>query len=292
LQHIETVIEEKLIRQKKYAMIRLTRKLQSKWIMLITMLKYLNRINDYGHEIKRGLVHMFRKENAGGLIIRVMSLWYQRWLFRKYQLGFERVKKSRGRLVIGVRIMKKNMVMKKLKWFLTECKPRPVMATVVHRFIKNVHFLQRIYHNFCKCKSARIHSIMRIWDRYEASYIKKKKLREKKEKVLVGKSTSFEALDIDFKLKLEMEKQDEKWKVADSKMEDQLMMVAATGKLKRASNADAIKKLLCSTIKQSMQRVATYSSRADASTFHVNASCIASTSTSRRRAHRRTPNSY
>ena len=136
---------------------------------------------------------MFHKENAGGLIIRVMSLWYQRWLFRKYRLGFERaVKKSRGRLVIGVRIMKKNMVMKKLKWFLTECKPRPVMATVVHRFIKNVHFLQRIYHNFCKCKSARIHSIMRIWNRYEASYIKKK-LREKKEKVVVGKSTSFES---------------------------------------------------------------------------------------------------
>ena len=244
LEHIENVIEEKLVRQKKYAMIRITRSLQSKWILCVTMLKFIDRVNDYAHEIKRGLAHMFRKESAGSIIIRVMSRWYQRWLFRKYRLGFERaVKRSRGRLVIGVRIMKKNIAMKKLKWFLTECKPKPAMATVVHRFVKNVHYLQKVYHAFCKCKAARISVITKIWDSYEAKYIKKK-LREKKEKKVVGKSTSFETLDIDFKLKLEMEKQDDKWKLADMKMEEQLLKVAATGNLKRASDADAINKLL------------------------------------------------
>jgi hypothetical protein len=244
LEHIETVIEEKLIRQKKYAMIRLTRKLQSKWILCITMLKFVDRVNDYAHEIKRGLAHMFHKESSGSIIIRVMGRWYQRWLFRKYRLGFERaVKKSRGRLVMGVRIMKKNLAMRKLRWFLTECKPRPAMATVVHRFVKNVHYLQKIYHAFCKCKASRIGVITKIWDQYEAKFVKKK-LREKKEKKVVGKSTSFETLDIDFKMKLEMEKQDDKWKLADMKMEEQLMKVEATGNLKRASDTDAISKLL------------------------------------------------
>jgi len=32
--------------------------------------------------------------------------------------------------VIVMRMMKKNVAMKNLKWFLTECKPRPVMATI------------------------------------------------------------------------------------------------------------------------------------------------------------------
>lgn len=244
LETLETLREEKNQRKQSYAMLRERRKLQMNWLISLTMLKFLDRINDYAGEIKKKIANMFNAESASSIIIRVLVRWYQRFLFRKYRLGFEKaVKKSRGRLVLGIRIMKKQLAIRKLRWLFLECKPKPAMANIVHRFVKNVHFLQRIFHSFCKCKAARIAIITKIWDQYEAKYVKKK-LREKKDKRVLGKSSNFETLDIDIKLKIEMEKQDEKWQLADMKMEEQLMRVEAVGNLSRASDADAITKLL------------------------------------------------
>lgn len=85
----------------------------------------------------------------------------------------------------------------------------------------NVRKSQRHGRAFIACKNARIAALMRLWDRLEMRYVRKR-LKEKKESRALDKTSSFSALDIDSKTRTEIEKQASKWDHIDAKMEESI----------------------------------------------------------------------
>jgi len=179
---------------------------------------------------------------AGLTLVRCLSSLVRRKVQARFKNEF--MKKARNALwimLMGVRSWRRKRAVVKIIDFLRSFKGNYRIKTVVHRFVESAHMIQRAGRDFISVNRERASIVAtKFWDKLEVAYIVKR-LEERKRLELNAVSANKSSMSIDLvppKMRIELDKQADKWKAIDAKMEKDLQRHRLAGIL---PNADSLR---------------------------------------------------
>lgn len=120
------------------------------------------------------------------------------------------------------------------------------MSVVIHRYLQSVKKVQRIMRDFIVCKHSKVYVLMKLWDKYEHQYIRKKleiKKARMKDLQVAKKSKNDIFSQLNSKDLIEMKHQAKVWAKLDTKMDKIVSNLKMNGAIQEESEEDAIQKL-------------------------------------------------
>ena len=120
------------------------------------------------------------------------------------------------------------------------------MNVVVHKYLMGVRKLQRNIRDFIACKSAKITSLGMLWLHLERIYVRKMLEKRKLQKRSTGKihASESEFVEMDRRTLLEMKNQAKLWSRIDTKMEDRIKELKASGMIVLESDEESMAKFM------------------------------------------------
>lgn len=250
LQDIEKTIKMKQARAERYKQLKIVREQQRRWLILIHLLSYPLIVNTHYLHVSPEMLKGRKMQSASMFITRLVKGWYLRHIFRKYVILFKKtLGKHKSRLRLALRIHRKRRAVEKISTFLMEFRNHDPVKLVVHRFLLKIKRSQKALHDFLACKRGRLAALVKIWNKWEVRYIRKR-LQEREHGVVVSKESKFTDLHIDDKTRIEMSKQEEKWREVDKRMAEELEKNRVKGFLKLESSME---KILSMTLPESVR---------------------------------------
>lgn len=237
--HLIDSINHKMTRTERYAIALRLRQMQAAWLKALIIMRYNALLREKFEKDRAEALTKKSEFSAAMTLIRVLSKIVQRKVRARFQQAFlKKARKSIWVLAMGIKIFRKKIATKKIEDFLKSFKGNYRIRTVVHRFVASAHLIQRIGKDFIQINKNRLHVMCKIWDDLEIKFIiKKLEERKKMENNAIGnKKSNISSLNIDTKTRIEMEKQAEKWKSLDHKMEKGLQRHRLDGILPNAES--------------------------------------------------------
>lgn len=194
------------------------RQRQAAWLKVLVVMRYL-AIAGHKFAVDRvvAATKKVRAKAAATLAFFFNSIVTKR-VKLKLATAFAKAGKYIWRLLIGIKVFRKRMAVRKIIDFLRSFKGNQRIKIVIHRFVQSAHLLQCVGRHFNACNAARMHSMIKIWDALEIKFIVKK-LEDRRRLELNVMSKSSSAVVVDAKMLIEMSKQADKWKNVDAQME-------------------------------------------------------------------------
>lgn len=120
------------------------------------------------------------------------------------------------------------------------------MSVVVHRFLHSVRKIQRLMRDFLACKHAKVLAMVKIWDKIEHGYIRRK-LEIRREKIANSMSAK-KHLDKDLKQMNssaleELKEKDRDWHKIHKQMQKIVMDLRSTGVIVDETEEDVITRM-------------------------------------------------
>jgi hypothetical protein len=122
------------------------------------------------------------------------------------------------------------------------------MNVVVHKYLMGVRKVQRNIRDFIACKHAKVTVLGVVWAKLERNYVKHMLEKRKQQKRTTGKlkTTDEEFADMDRKTLIEMKNQAKLWERIDTKMEEKIKILKATGVIVLESDEELTDKYMLS----------------------------------------------
>jgi len=236
-------IHAKMSRAEQRAAALKVRQVQAAWLKVMALVRFTCTLREHH---ARAAVETKVKTNrlwAGLVLVRWFKKIVQHRIEERIKNEFmKKAGKSLWIMMMGIKVWRKKVAVKKLVDFLRSFKGNYRIKTVVHRFVASAHMIQRAGRDFITCNRTRANIIAsKFWDNLEVQYIIKR-LEERKRletsAVSAANKGSFAHDLIDAKMRIEMEKQADKWRTIDARMEKDLQRHRLSGIL---PNADSLR---------------------------------------------------
>jgi len=234
-------IHNKMTRAERFAEALKVRQVQAAWLKALVLVRFNCTI--YSHFTKNNAEYIAktRERKAAFTLMRCLSSLVVRKFKARFKNEFmKKAKNSIWIMMMGIKVWRKKMAVKRIADFLRSFKGNYRIKTVVHRFVSSAHLIQRIGRDFIYINRTRAQTMTKIWDNLELKYIIKK-LEERKKletNAISNSKNNLAHVQIGAKMRIEMDKQAEKWKAIDAKMEQDLQRHRLSGIL---PNADSMR---------------------------------------------------
>lgn len=200
---IQTLINQKSDKVEEFKRLSLLRLLQTNWVKIIYLNGYISRLYEtYRKMILRKRMNLLYI-NSANVLKKFVKFWREKINENRYGMFFRMMSNNNWRMAMQVRILHKRYSARRIVNFLTLCKGQKQIATVVHRFIKNVKLSQKYARAFIISKRARLEVLVTLFDKLERSYIRSilnRKKNQTKNGAIVSQGT-MEILKLDPQLK-------------------------------------------------------------------------------------------
>ena len=211
------------------------RQMQAAWLKVIVVMRYLAVAGRKFAEDRIVAAAKKKKMKAATTLAFFFNSIVSKKVKLKLTTAFSKAGKYLWRLLIGIKVFRKRMAVRKIVDFLRSFKGNQRIKIVIHRFVQSAHLLQCVGRSFNACNMARLHTICKVWDALEMKYIiNKLQERRRLEHDVMSKSSA--AVVVDAKMLIEMNKQNEKWRNVDAQMERAIQKHRFTGMLPPADS--------------------------------------------------------
>ena len=200
---IQTLINLKSDKVEEFKRLASLKLLQTNWVKIIFLNGYMaNLYESYRKKILRKRMNLLYM-NSSNVMTKFIKYWREKRNENRYGMFFRMMSSNNWRMSMQMRILHKRYNLKRITQFLTLCKGQKQIATVVHRFIKNVKLCQKYSRAFIISKRARLEVLVNLFDKLERSYIRSilnRKKNQSKNGAVVSQGT-MEILKLDPQLK-------------------------------------------------------------------------------------------
>ena len=246
------LIRHKMSRSERYAEALRHNQLCIAWLTLIPAIIYNHTFSRIYPPIFH--IHSRNKEEFWAIMVltRVVKKFINYKMEKKIRGEFlAKIQSSFWILSMAVRAKRRQFAVKKIKFFFSLFKGKNRIKFVVHRFVQSAHMMQRAIRSFIMCTRSRVESLLKVWNDVECAYILDilEKRRREQGSLLAGIGGGGKDGDqdivakIDGKMKIEMQKQADRWKESEAKMD---------ALLQRHRNAGLIDKVNLQEVAQKM----------------------------------------
>ena len=232
-------IHNKMTRAERYAEALKVRQVQAAWLKVLVLVRFNCTLASRFEENVAEYRAKKRERAAAFTLMRCLSTLVVRKFNARFQNEFmKKAGKSLWMMILGLKVYRKKMAVKRIVDFLKSFKGNYRVKTVVHRFVASAHLIQKIGRSFILINRERRNTMIRIWDSCEIKYIiKKLEERQRLEQNAVSSSKgNLGLVQIDTKMRIEMEKQADKWRALDARMEKDLQRHRLSGILPNADS--------------------------------------------------------
>ena len=224
---------------------------QKAWSVIAANCSMLQMLWEFRSEILLPRRLWLRMNDAASLITKRFKKWFLARMKNKYRFRFTKsIRNNQFRLGLSMRIVRRRAAVRKVKAFLVAMTQQKNTQIIFKNFHSKVRRAQRVARDFLACKRARIAVLSQKWERWERIYIRKK-LDERNPSRSVAKRKGPDpllALDVNPQLKIEFEKQNEKWNFVEERMRSELQRNENRGNLKLISSSNEIDKYVLPNI--------------------------------------------
>ena len=234
-------IHNKMTRAERYAEALKVRQLQASWLKVLVLVRFNCTLASRFEENVAEYRAKKKERSAAFTLMRCLSALVVRKLNARFKNEFmKKAGKSLWMMILGLKVYRKKMAVKRIVDFLRSFKGNYRVKTVVHRFVASAHLIQKIGRSFILINRERRNTMIKIWDSCEIKHIiKKLEERQRLEQSAVSSSKgNLGLVQIDTKMRIEMEKQADKWRALDARMEKDLQRHRLSGIL---PNADSLR---------------------------------------------------
>lgn len=247
------LIRHKMSRPERYAEELRHKQLCVAWLKLIPAILYNHTYSKIYPPIFH--IHGRNKEEFWAIMIltRVVKKFINYKMEKKIRGEFlAKIQSSFWILSMAVRAKRKQFAVKKIKFFFSLFQGKNRIKFVVHRFVQSALMMQRSIRNFIVCTRSRIDSLQKVWNEVECAYILDilEKRQREQGSLLAGLGGGSKdggediMAKIDGKMKIEMQKQSDRWKESEARMDALLQRHRKAGLIDKANLHEVAQKMV------------------------------------------------
>ncbi len=237
-------------RSERYAEALRIRQVQIGWLKVLKLLIFQKHFKTVVTAVRDRILAIKTRMRAATTVAFAIHQFIRRRIKKKIEKDFMgKIGKSFAHFMMAIKIKRKNMAVKKIRFFMDLFQGKNRIKEVIHRFVSSALLIQRVGRSFVVCHRSRIEVLLKIWDKLEIKYIEdmliKRKAQERSAGINAKKSNTENELLIDPLARIEMEKQSKRWRESEERMEELLDRHRKSGLIARESlRGDALKMVL------------------------------------------------
>ena len=217
------LIQHKMSRPERYAEALRIQQMQVAWLKIIPALIY----NQNFVKVAPKLGNIAKRNKQEFWAIMTLTQAIKKFLKFKWEKKVKseflhRLQSSIWVLSLAIRKKRKQFAVRRLKYFFSLFEGKNRIKFVIHRFVNSAHRLQKVIRNFVQCTRARKQVLLKIWNQEEHDHIyevlEKRRQMAEESGLKQSKSADQPLVKIDKKMEIEMNKQAERWKESEAKM--------------------------------------------------------------------------
>ena len=246
------LIRHKMTRSERYAEELRRKQLCVAWLKLIPALIYNTTYAKVYPQLYH--IHHRNKEEFWAIMVltRVVRKFINYRMEQKVKGDFlSKLQSSFWVLGMAVRAKRKQLATRKIKYFFSLFQGKNRIKFVVHRFVQSAHMMQRAIRNFIMCTRSRVDSLSKVWNEVECDYIFEilEKRQREQGSLLAGLGGGKDGEEdsimakIDGKMKIEMQKQADRWTESEAKMDALLQRHRKAGLIDKVNLREVAQKM-------------------------------------------------
>lgn len=157
-------------------------------------------------------------------ITRMLRRWANYALNQRRSVLQKTLSRNAWYFMMQFRILRKRSAATKLAEFLLACRGHQAIHIIISRYLKDIRKIQHVTRHWIACKQARVLALHQMWIHLERKFILKMLKRRMQKKVMRGAKARnlFEELNLNQKMRLELEKQSTQWDHLDAQIVSKL----------------------------------------------------------------------
>ena len=221
---IMKIIHHKMTRPERYAEALRIQQLQVAWLKIIPALIY----NRNFVKVYPILSETASRNKQEFWAIMTLTQALRKFLKRKWERKVKsefmvKMQSSIWLLSLAIRKKRKQFAVKRIKYFMSLFQGKNRIKFIIHRFVQSAHKLQKLIRNFIQCTRSRKDVLLKIWNQEERNYIyevlEKRRIMAEGSGLNQANCSDQSLVKVDKKMEIELNKQAERWKESETKMD-------------------------------------------------------------------------